>query len=392
MSTQPPRPARPLRLAAIATTWRHGHNASSISHAEVILKRWLEPGPADHTWGWTGPRTTLANLYIEQTHDDDEIHHLAPRHNLHLAPTLDDALTRGKDQLDVDAVLLIGEHGEYPRNELGQKLYPRRELFDRIVAVYERCGQVAPLFCDKHFSWNFDWAREMLHTADRMGFMLFGGSSLPHCQLDPSLPTLENHPPRHVVAVYAGDIEAYGFHSMEMAQTYLETRPGGETGIRAVTAYEGPALAEAQQRGEWPATLFNAAVRAADSAPEDVTPRMAFVVDYADGLRVTHINLQRGLKGWALAVQRENDDQTHAARVVMGGRDDFHSHFAGFARVIENTLLAGQPTYPTQRTLLATGTIAAAMRARSQPATALTTPELNIHYTPAPPLATGGTA
>ena len=32
----------------------------------------------------------------------------------------------------VDAVLIIGEHGDYPRNEKGQILYPRYEFFREV--------------------------------------------------------------------------------------------------------------------------------------------------------------------------------------------------------------------------------------------------------------------
>src|SRR6185503_15610340 len=44
-------------------------------------------------------------------------------------PTVADALRCGGDKLAVDAVLLIGEHGNYPVNAIGQKQYPRYELF-----------------------------------------------------------------------------------------------------------------------------------------------------------------------------------------------------------------------------------------------------------------------
>ena len=44
---------------------------------------------------------------------------------MRLAPTIADALTDGGRTLSVDGILLIGEHGTYPRNEKGQTLYPR---------------------------------------------------------------------------------------------------------------------------------------------------------------------------------------------------------------------------------------------------------------------------
>ena len=81
----------------------------------------------------------------------------------------------------MDGVLLIGEHGDYADNEIGQKLYPRKELFDKIVDVFRTSNRSVPVFCDKHLSWNFDWALEMDRTAREMGFLLLAGSSIPHC-------------------------------------------------------------------------------------------------------------------------------------------------------------------------------------------------------------------
>ena len=36
----------------------------------------------------------------------------------------------------MDGVVLVGEHGQYPRNEKGQTKYPRYEFFQEIVKVF----------------------------------------------------------------------------------------------------------------------------------------------------------------------------------------------------------------------------------------------------------------
>jgi hypothetical protein len=71
---------------------------------------------------------------------------------IYLYPTIHDTLTLGGDKLAVDAVVFTGEHGDYPENELGQKMYPRYELFNQILDVYEKSGRVVPTFSDKHLS------------------------------------------------------------------------------------------------------------------------------------------------------------------------------------------------------------------------------------------------
>ena len=84
-------------------------------------------------------------------------------------------------------MILIGEHGRYPRNEKRQTLYPRYEFFKQIVKVFKDSGRAVPVFNDKHLSWNWEWAKEMYDTARTMGFPFMAGSSLPVTWRTPSL-------------------------------------------------------------------------------------------------------------------------------------------------------------------------------------------------------------
>ena len=61
---------------------------------------------------------------------------MAARYRIQMFKTPAEALTLGGKELAADGVLLIGEHGDYPTNEKGQKLYPRRRLFEEIVKVF----------------------------------------------------------------------------------------------------------------------------------------------------------------------------------------------------------------------------------------------------------------
>ena len=68
-----------------------------------------------------------------------------------------EALRCGGDRLAVDAVLVIGEHGDYPDNEIGQKKYPRYEFFRKVVEVFRKDGRTAPVFNDTREYWyDFD--------------------------------------------------------------------------------------------------------------------------------------------------------------------------------------------------------------------------------------------
>jgi hypothetical protein len=85
----------------------------------------------------------------------------------------------GGPTLAVDAVLIIGEHGDYARNEKGQILYPRYEFFEQCVKVFEKDGRAVPVFNDKHLSYSFEKAKAMVEASRRLGFPMLAGSSLP---------------------------------------------------------------------------------------------------------------------------------------------------------------------------------------------------------------------
>jgi len=111
---------------------------------------------------------------------DDVSAERAGRHDsLRICPTVAECLTLSGDDLAVDGVLLIAEHGDYEKNEIGQVLWPRYEFFQQMEAVFRACGRSVPVFVDKHLSWNWDWARDMFDVSRELGFPLMAGSSLP---------------------------------------------------------------------------------------------------------------------------------------------------------------------------------------------------------------------
>lgn len=395
-----PRPAPPesentpeeFRIAAIATTY------VARSHADVILTRWLEPRSGDVDWGWPRPHSRIVSAYIDQIGENDMGREILGRHGVPLFDTVERALA-GDDGLRADAVLLIGEHGDYPNNELGQQLYPRKELFDRIVAAFRRAGRSVPVFCDKHLSWNFAWASDMMETAFQMDFLLFGGSSVPHARLSAPFRLARglNGREKEIVAVFYDQDEAYGFHSIELVQRLIEDRAPIESGVRQVTAWRGEDVWRELDAGTWSRDLMTAAIDAADGAAADPPspdrgPDLrtncgggagptAFQVVFKDGLRVTHVNLAGHVTNWGVATFLE-DGTISATATVLGGADSHYGHFATLCRVIEDTFRADRPQFPPSRLLLTTGQIAAAMQARAQPGQLRYTPELCIRYHP----------
>ena len=66
----------------------------------------------------------------------------------------------------VAGVIIVGEHGHYPDDpKTKQTLYPRRRLFDEVVNAFRALGRRVPVFCDKHFSYDWLFARWMVDVA-----------------------------------------------------------------------------------------------------------------------------------------------------------------------------------------------------------------------------------
>jgi hypothetical protein len=132
------------KMAIVTTEWRYH------SHAWHMAERFLVGYPAEGRWHEPGLEVVAA--YVDQRPDNDLSRRRAEEFGFTIYPTVAEALRAGGKQLAVDAVLVIGEHGNYPTNDLGQKLYPRYEFFKQIVEVFKKDGRAVPVFNDKHLS------------------------------------------------------------------------------------------------------------------------------------------------------------------------------------------------------------------------------------------------
>ncbi len=129
--------AAPFAQKAAGTAEAGGdlHNLFRMSHAQHIVDRFLDG------YGWNGthhhPPMDLVALYVDQIGEDDLSRERAMRHpEMEIYPTIAEALTLGGNKLAVDGVVLVGEHGHYPRNDRGQTKYPRYEFFEQITKVF----------------------------------------------------------------------------------------------------------------------------------------------------------------------------------------------------------------------------------------------------------------
>jgi hypothetical protein len=95
-------------IAAIVTVYRHN------SHADVIVSRLLQTDTLDGK-GMNSP-LKLVSLYTDQRPPDDMSRLLSASHRFRISETIEDALTLGTGRLAVEGVLLVAEHGEYPKS------------------------------------------------------------------------------------------------------------------------------------------------------------------------------------------------------------------------------------------------------------------------------------
>ena len=366
----------PLRVAAICTIYH------PKSHADVIVTKFLEGASTDEGFRpFEDVRITSA--YIDHVLENDVGLDRLAKHGVPRHPSIRRALHAGSSKLDVDAVLLVGEHGDYPWNERGRHMYPRRYFFEQIAGVFAESGRVVPVFSDKHLAYSWDDAAWMWARKQELGIPLMAGSSLPLCwrrpwlEYDKDAVELEE-----VMALSYGSVEAYGYHALETLQCMAERRAGGETGVVSVQCLEGDDVWRARDRGEWSQDLAVAMLAAAAKTkgddPEECPEPTVFLVRYADGLKASVLHLNGYVSEFAYAARRR-DGTVDACEFHTQEGGPF-AHFGYLTRNIEQFFRTGVPPYPCERTLLITGVIDAVMNSRSEGCRVVETPYLDIRY------------
>ncbi len=365
--------SKPPRVAAIVTEYRHW------SHADVIVGRLLGGNSANGVW--SAPRTRVVSLYTAQTPANDMSRDLAARHGFKIYPTIREALCEGGTKLAVDAIVLVGEHGDYPFNTLGQHLYPRFELFNEILDVVEASGRAVPLFSDKHLSYSWDKAKAMYDRAQKLKVPFMAGSSIPVTIREPRLQYPLGVKLQSALALGYGPQDAYGFHTLEVLQCMAERR--GETGVKSVQMLTGPAVwSWHQAAGAWTKPLLEAAIARCPSKTNKplsaATEPAVFLVNYADGLQGAAYLLNGIVADWAFAGVAGG--QTESCYFGLSSKGRPLPHFDGLVSCIEEFFVTGRPTHPVERTLLTTGILAAAFESKGKHQEEVATPHLAIRY------------
>jgi hypothetical protein len=374
-----------------------GTEVRTHSHAQHFLDRMT----LGYNWAgkWVEPRIDVASVYIDQFPEGDLAKGRAARHKLKIYPTIEEALTLGGRDLAVDGVVIIAEHGKYPKNAKGQTLYPRYEFFKRVVKVFEKSGRSVPVFNDKHLSTTWARCREMVDDSVRLGFPFLAGSSLPVTWRMPQIDMPLDTALTESVCVGYGGVDSYDFHGLETAQCMSERRKGGERGIVRVQAVKGPAMWKALEAADREPTrqLMVAALNRSHNLPVETgypsnavtfawakktfPDMLAYFIEHVDGFRTTLF--LAAISDFNYAGLRSDDDEIVSCQMYLpmpGHGSTTADFFNPLVRHIEDLVLNRRANYPVERTLLTSGMVIAAVDSLHGGGVPIDTPEMEVAY------------
>ena len=378
------------RIAVIATIYRY------LSHAQHFADRFLVGYPIEGRWH--RPDMKIVSLFVDQQPEGDQSTDRAREFEFSVYPTIAETLRCGGDELAVDAVLLIGEHGDYPHNEMSQVLYPRYEFFKECIKVFEEDGRAVPIYNDKHLSYGFEKAKEMVDDAHRLDFGLLAGSSLPVTWRLPDVELPLECEIEDALMIGVGGSDPMDYHALEAMQCMVERRKGGETGIAAVQLIDGKEVWSAGEDGRWSLELLEAALSRSDTpcglTDEDgrtqnligndelkrlVENPSAYFIEYNDGFKATLLMLNGAVRDYCFAAKLKDEPIPVSTQFFLTPVPNV-TYSACLISKIEELFETGKAPYPAERTLLVSGALESCLTSRHQGHVRLETPHLNVEY------------
>jgi hypothetical protein len=378
------------RVAIVTTIYRY------LSHAQHMGDRLLVGYPFGGKW--VKPDVKVVSLYVDQKPEGDLSQARAQEFGFQVYPTIAEALRCGGDKLAVDAVMIIGEHGNYPRNEKGQILYPRYEFFHQCVEVFEKDGRTVPIYNDKHLSYSFEKAKWMVDASKRLKFPMLAGSSLPVTWRLPDIELPHGCEIEDALMVGEGGSDPMDYHALEAMQCMVERRKGGETGVKAVQMIEGDAVWKAGDDGRWSKKLLTAALSRSDT-PQGLTiqdgrtqdmlangelPKLvknpaAYFIERSDGLRTTLLMLNGAVQDYTFAAQVKGHGVMSTQFLLTPVPNVTYS--ACLVNKILEMFTTGRAPYPVERTEIVSGTLESCLDSKVKDHKRLETPHLSVRYT-----------
>jgi hypothetical protein len=369
------KPVQSKSVAAVITKYEKG------LHADVLLGKILEGWKQD---GGDGPALTLSSMYVDQFSDRDLARKMSENYDVPIFDTIEKAVTVGGNSIPVDGVISIGEHGNYPSNDKGQVLYPRRRFFEGITDTFRKYGKVVPVFSDKHIGPVWSDAKWIYDRAQQMQVPFMAGSSMTVGARTPEITIPMGCDIETAVGIGYSGLDIYGSHTLAFFQCHVERRRGAETGVEWVQCLEGEEIWTLIDNGTISQAAFVAALAAVPHKEGNVRESKnatLFLFQYSDGLLGAVFMLPQFCTGTSIALKLKRREGFLATRFDEQP-EPAHPHFAWLLKGIERMVHTGIPSYPVERTLLTAGVLDRALTSRIQNHEKLMTPELRIEYQP----------
>lgn len=368
------------RVAAVVTIYRKN------SHADVLVGKILEGWKQD---GGAGPALQLVSMYVDQFPSDDMSIALSKKYGFRICSSIRQALELDSNELAVDGVLSIGEHGDYPVNEIGQQLYPRRRFFEEITNVFERSGRCVPVFNDKHPGPQRGDALWMYERAKKLNVPWMAGSSLTVGARNPDITLPVGETVASCIAVGYSGLDIYGFHTLDFLQSIVERRATKQQSVHSVRAVPVDRLRTLIQEGIVDEAILSMALESSGTTRaklESIASHMKkdrsaiFLVQYADGLLVPVFMLDSAAQGISVACKTRNG-QMFSTRAEEFAEPRY-PHFANLLKGIEQMIWTGKPAYPVERTLLAACVLDGALTSLNRAGESIELSQLPLNYSP----------
>jgi len=244
-----------------------------------------------------------------------------------------------------------------------------------------------PVFSDKHFSYSWSKAKQMYKWSRELNYPLMAGSSIPLTMRSPVVEIPYGAEVDSAVALGYGELDAYGFHTLEALQCMVERRKGGETGIRSVEWIEGDAVWKWRDGpGRWSVPLLEAALsrypaRQPGRLEDNVKKPVVFVLNYRDGLQAAAYMLEGQVNAWSFSAHVKGQSEPLSTYFKQGDEPGSRPfpHFDGLVHCMEEMFITGRPMYPVERTLLTTCTLSMLFESRAWQRR-IVSEELDISY------------
>jgi hypothetical protein len=371
------------RIACLVSYW-----GAPRSHADWIITKLL-----DGYW-WEGAHTPsrvdVVAIYIHQFEESGLGQKVAASKNIPVFKTVAEAITLGGKELAVDGVVIVAEHGEYPTNLKGQWMLPRWWIYQQVISVFERSRRSVPVFNDKHLSYSWDEAKWMFDKSRELNFPLTGGSSIPIYYRTPEIELDTDTPIKNSIVVGDTADEGALFHIIDLLQSFVERRKGGETGVRSVQCIHGPDTWQWTDRHPWASSLLESVRKKFKLKPghfqENSAPNVT-VIEYNDGTQAAVFS-GKGV-GWTYAAEIQGRKEPTLIS-ILGWPGPFAQYHASNAQPhwITEMMLTKKEPFNAERLLLSTGIVSYNMESNwengkySAIGRRIETPFLNMTYRP----------